>query len=647
MAEKAVSYDHSQIVEWLERKLRGEKTYRNLEESPEFQADTEEARRQQDFFFYPRLPIDLIWVHKKQELIDETGVEKAIKARDKWFNHYTLFFAAPSKAVSKDEIKHLKRRLPFYQFYLSRITEPKRFQVIVVLPYDAHVPEESLGFFKENGFGLWKVHIETEQEEEVCPPRTLRMRMIEEFRASVDNPRDLGETVEKLFRKEHLADISTFREAVKGEAAKDFAAFFDQYVLDAVDAIAGVTPSIFGERYIDRRLLGLVSELQRVSYRERLQELVNEHLYESCDDYEFVAEAFSILWEENIGIPYSSFLETFEPALLHVFAEGEKKAEPFYRDHYIHQFQVFLLGLYIMDKVYDAFLENNKTPETCWLVISSFHDMAYPVQLYDEWSKGFFEKVFSVPVELAHLELKSNFVDQSFLSCMGYLICSLYSSHKGETLKKNWLADKKELVRFFYQEITKEKNHCILSSISLLKIVQSADFNRRNTVIKRISNGGGAFDDILKNVFVPSALAIALHDKEVWQKLRKEAPDDRDSPPRILASIEFENDPLSFLLILCDSIQEWGRPSKLGVRNPAGRETLFYLRHVKWDPKAGFDITIWTPKHKASEQFFKDKQDELTSVQFFLKQPPAVSFTVHLMDKDNNGEDFTMQGPRT
>lgn len=641
-------YNHNQIVEWLKKRFKNKNIYEDLEESPEFQADVEKAVKTRKIFIYPRLSIDLVWVWEEEEPIDDEQTEKtAQKGKEARmpFNHYSIFFAVSSQKYFKDKIDDLKQRLSFYQFYLSLISEPKRFTVAVAVPHYFEVPRETSKFFRENGFGLWKVDIQKEEEDEVCRSRSLRERMAEGFTASIDDPKKLKETIDRIFSKQKLKDISTFRESIKEQdTANDFAVCFDEYVLDAVDAVAGVTPEKYSRRYIDRKLLNLMLQLKRVSYRERLQQLINEHLDENDDDYEFVTEVFSELWEQHVGIPYSKFLETFEPVLLHVFADSENMREKFYRDHYIHQFQVFLLGLYIIDNLYEDFEKCKcERPEISWLITSSFHDMAYPVQLYDEWSRAFFNRVFSVDIKLAHLELKSNFVDQSFLSCMGYLICSLLYLHTGERVQGNWLVDKKELVRFFFAEITEIKNHCILSSMSLLKMVQTLDFDQKNTIVKKIANGQAEFDDILNRFFVPSALAIALHDKQVWQKLRKES--NKHEPPRILESIEFEKDPLTFLLIFCDNIQEWGRPSKPAMGKDGDREMKFYLKSIKDEFDAGLDITIWTPKHTNGEPFFVDKQDELRPMQFFLKQPPNKKFVIRLRDKNGKGEDFVMHGP--
>ena len=654
---------HGEIIEWLEKKFAGERIYRDLEESPEFQADVDKAKKVQEFFTSPRLPVDLLLVTRKLETIERKKGKKAKGKRSKFFNYYTIYFAISSKECFKEEKKwkYLKRRLLFYQFYLSRITKPKRVEIVVVIPY-FDIPSNRHNFFQDNGFGLLKVDTRNETVKEVIRPQSLRMRMIEEFKISTEDVNDLGETVQRIYQKEKIENIGAFKETFKEEeVAEGFAIFFDQYILDASDALAGITPEEFGERYIDRRLLNLMFKLKKVSYREKLQELVNEQLDENDNDYVFVTEVFQQLWKENIGIPYSRFLETFEPALLHVFAEGEVKQERYYRDHYIHQFQVFLLGIYIIDVLYEDFEKLDcKKPEICWLIASSFHDMAYPVQLYDDWCIKFFQEVFRVDVKLASLELKTTFIDESFLSCLGCLIYSLCCIHEKKP-DDNWLIDKQELVKFFYNEITTEKKHCVLSSLSFLKMVQTFSSDEKNQIIKTISDDNDTFDNIVQKVFVPSALAIALHDEKVWQKLKKGNRNSKYNALEILDNMEFMKNPLSFLLIFCDVIQEWGRPSipskeqkerkekrfHLGAvekEQKERKEKRFHLGAVEADPTKGIYISICTPKYLKRRKFFKEKLNEFNSVQSFLKQPPDKRFIVRLEDKNHKGKNFEMLG---
>jgi len=166
----------------------------------------------------------------------------------------------------------------------------------------------------------------------------------------------------------------------------------------------------------------------------------------------------------------------------------------------------------------------------------------------------------------------------------------------------------------------------------------------------KINNPGTTFSKLLDGIFIPSALAIALHDVEVWRELKK---------MHGLHFLEFEDDPLTFLLIFCDNIQEWGRPSKSKSdhkgekRIPLHSQTddegkkwkKFYLKEIEFDSqKSIFDIIIWTPDHTKTEGFFINKREELKEIQTFLKQPSNIKFTIHLKDKDGEGEDFSMEG---
>ncbi len=312
-------YSYNELVKWLEKYYaqKGETitTYRGLEYADEFKKDVAEAKSQGvEFSIDPMLPVDLIKVEEKKETDEETGEQKP-------YSYYQLFWVVVS------DQPNLEKMMQFYQFYLSRVSEPYRVTTVMVLPFgcDNTLKRKLKKIAEENKFGLWQIDTSKEipekiDEEEIVEPKDFRDRMIEEFK----DPKD-----EEIL-KELPEEVR-----VKPEAT---AKFFDTYVRDAIEAMVGVTPEQVGKRYIERKVLDLVFELKNVSYRENLCELVNQHLSQKTNDYKFVAKAFSELWDIcKFGIKYSDFLKTFEPALHHVFAE-EKRV---YRDHYLHQFQVF------------------------------------------------------------------------------------------------------------------------------------------------------------------------------------------------------------------------------------------------------------------------------------------------------------------
>ena len=281
-------------------------------------------------------------------------------------------------------------------------------------------------------------------------------------------------------------------------------------------------------------MLEKIFELKKIPYRQRLFTAINEHLTQKGDEYIFTSEMISQLWKNELGPSYSDFLEIFEPSIQYISATTVKKGGRIYRDHYIHQLQVFLLGLPIIDRNYSFFKKYYSHPELTWLIASSFHDNAYPVQLFDGWSKDFFKKVFRIERDIGTFELKSNFIDENFLCCMGYLICSFCCTHPPkDTPKGNWLASRNDLVQFFYEMITVEKNHGVMSSISLLKMLTSPPLKEDpNTKGKSknineksnrelVTDKFQDFNTALEKIFVPATLAMALHDEKIWSAIIK------------------------------------------------------------------------------------------------------------------------------
>jgi hypothetical protein len=86
-------------------------------------------------------------------------------------------------------------------------------------------------------------------------------------------------------------------------------------------------------------------------------------------------------------------------------------------------------------------------PELSWLITASFHDMAYPVLLYDDGVVNFLTTLLGFLKEVAHVELKSNFVDKSLLVCLSYLLARLCSVFLKREASGNWLAERNDLVQ--------------------------------------------------------------------------------------------------------------------------------------------------------------------------------------------------------
>jgi hypothetical protein len=236
-----------------------------------------------------------------------------------------------------------------------------------------------------------------------------------------------------------------------------------------------------------------------------------------------------------------------------------------YRDHFTHQFQVFLLGYYIIRRIehlsknpkknIPSFYEDysqamqmgiGNVPADkkdlalkAWLLTSTFHDIAVPVQEIQRWLHitlyTFFEKegnkcVPDVPVQNIFLDNEKYF---EYLNDLVDLASSL----------KLWnqnIISKTKFQSIILSSVSQNKDHGTLSSVVLRK----SEKNRSPGII------------------FPSALAIALH-KEVGRKLQLQN-----------ISIEYSKLPTFALLAFCDLIHEWGRnlipKNKKNIQNMEG-----------------------------------------------------------------------------
>jgi len=551
-----------------------------------------------------KLPIDLISVK-------EQTVPKSDSPSGK-LNYYTFFFIASTSAIPDSLIKEML----FCKFYLSRIISPTMYEMILVASKSTKFPEQTKRELDENGIGFLRCNDIGKEPEEIIPAQTIRVQIIKDIEK---------ELIDKIDKTE----LST--------VVQKISLSFDKYIHDAIDAVAGVRPEKFAKRYIDKKIFEKIFYLKSVSYRENLIKMINEHLTEKGDEYEFANEVFQTLWYECLGLKYTHFLKKYEPSIQYISAARRKDGEGIiYRDHYLHQFQVFLLGLSIIDCLYDQFKKKYEYPELSWLICSSFHDIAYPVQQFDEWSRIFFKEVFNISTNPSELDLKSHFVNEGLLYCTAYIINSFYCCHLSQPLSDNWLDEEHEVVKYFFNAVTSEKNHGILSSISLLKMIQNEESKESLNLIF------GDFKDCLKNIYVPAALAIALHEDKIWKGLIKS--NEEDVKPKSIKSLKFECDPLSFLMVFCDNVQDWGRPSKALEEENFDNKKYFILQDFQCT-KGNIRIKLYSPNLVKTETLFTRKQDELKAIQSFLEQPSNISFTITLCDKYKEGENFTMRGP--
>jgi hypothetical protein len=596
-----IPYD--QVLEGLKQFCSEHKlgtVYPGLELSKEFKTDVEIAiNRGTEFFVDPMPPIDFVSV----KTVNEPAGEEPQDESEKKSHYYTLFWYV---SPHEQNIEKLEQRLRFYQCHLSRVVPIKAIKMILVICKDTSLDLPLVdNMVKTNGFGL------------------LKFEDLEKKPVILDEPLSFREHMEEVIRNPlETDDMVPLSEEVKKEA-KNVGLYLDRFVRETIDALAGQSPRRIGKRYIDRRILDLAFQIDNVCYADTLKDLVTNHLQEKTDDFEFVNKAFSVLWEKNFPeIEYTDFLKKAEIPLYNIFA-GKKHP---YRDHYLHQFQVFMLGSAIIDKLMSSKHKDVVKPQFIdkqWLVTSSFHDVAYPLQLYDSWAKDFFKESLGIQ-DLGVSDIKSYFVEKSLLSSVGFIIDEFCKRHFKERLSGNWLNEEKNLLLFFYDRITKHKHHSTLGSIFLLKQAQEKS------------------PENLETIFVPSALAIALHHYDEVFKNVYEANNELDKAwenlpdNRKIKTIDFVIDPLTFILMYCDCAQDWGRPKANQKPRVEGIEGQNFVLDNCCVSDDQCSIRLVSPGLESIDEDFIRMETEIRNLKKMLRTPKNFDFRITLVDRSGD-----------
>ena len=281
-------------------------------------------------------------------------------------------------------------------------------------------------------------------------------------------------------------------------------------------------------------LINKLSNIENISYRNKIFIPKDEKDGNIFDD---IHNSLRKLWVERYNLNecfeiFKAYRE-FEPILF----KGSC-----YRDHFIHQYLVFLTGLPIISR-FSANIKSNLSEihgiikdlvkvDKSWLLASTYHDISYPVQRFDNWLKAFFIDFLNIETNPVSINMSPILLERSHLSNLRKLTDFSYQLYK----KVNPVLEKENLDRLWMENYL-ERNHGVFSSLILLDKYE-------------INLGPGSEKhslDIFSSQILPSAMAIALHDPYVWGE-------------EVISHIVFENDPITFLLVYCDTVQEWGRP---------------------------------------------------------------------------------------
>lgn len=198
-----------------------------------------------------------------------------------------------------------------------------------------------------------------------------------------------------------------------------------------------------------------------------------------------------------------------------------------YREHFMHQFQVFLLGYYIinehdsirtklkeyLNKGHEGPLYDLDDVLRVWFISSIFHDTAYSVEKIEKWLDNYFERV-KVP---SKYQIYWSDIYSEYESCKTELVEIISNNH--------YQLNRNNIAVCIKDAFIEQHDHGVISGLMMMKEI------KKNNI-----------DSYLLN---ESCSAISLHNDVVYSKI---------------SQLSFKDFPFAFLLVYCDNAQEWGRP---------------------------------------------------------------------------------------
>jgi len=326
----------------------------------------------------------------------------------------------------------------------------------------------------------------------------------------------------------------------KAEASYSYSKLFHGInILENLKEIQSrVTDNTDKNVYHDTKKLFYVLKRRRYFGEEAIIDRVMGYIKDVCD---------TLSLDKN---PIASLLESFrkhEDLMLYSSVN--------YRDHFMHQFHVFVVGYIILhyiglERVANILnnkiikLKDDKLTEKhilrIWFLSSIFHDCSYLLPEFDKNIGKFLTEILEAPSNTKmsdndkfkfSVNLKwDQLTKAGFLQELSKIAEYLQVKHQS----LNVAAVSAELSQLMF-----EREHGILGAVIMLQKMSHADTWKENTLY-----------DIEKYV---AALAIALHMPKAYERIRAFL----GKPGHLF----FENCPIMFLLSYCDFLQEWGRKS--------------------------------------------------------------------------------------
>ncbi|MHA1532768.1 MAG: hypothetical protein ACTSR6_12310 [Candidatus Heimdallarchaeota archaeon] len=280
-------------------------------------------------------------------------------------------------------------------------------------------------------------------------------------------------------------------------------------------------------------------------------------------------------------------------------------AGKYYRDHTEHQLRVAVLGDFLLEQdlgrgtllnhISDLVeIDKNQIKEKIWWVMGLIHDIGYPLQkmttsinysLLNQILKCYpmldFDVVpFEINISSKNTKPYLDFITDG-LSKEAQKLIKLGARANLDSIPippvQHFQSSDKGHPEFKFESEV-ELDHGVVGALSLLKSLGTPEEIKENR-------------DELEG-YIKAAQAIALHNF-------------KDNLPDFV----FENNPLAFLLVLVDEMQEWGRPIPLQIR-------ASYFTTEKKKITLLDDVILTIDEVQWLMEYKKMKAKELTNFQF-------------------------------
>jgi hypothetical protein len=252
-----------------------------------------------------------------------------------------------------------------------------------------------------------------------------------------------------------------------------------------------------------------------------------DHISLTRRNVENIAKSLSLSKEI---ISYIAPLQSYQPVLFQL---------PEYREHFVHQFNVFLLGYVILNSLpAESFklFENRCTGKQkdkavfkVWFVVSLFHDTGYPLGKSGKWASDFLAQMFKLEM------------DDKFPNISETLAVRLMRNGANDWIK-NLMQSLSKMISIGQDDLRKVNKRLLSNFFNL----DSEDLIASLLVIAAAEK-----KDIPLWIAKEAASSIILHEIKLWKDIG--------------IKIHLDYQPFAFLLQYCDAIQEYGR-SKGGIK---------------------------------------------------------------------------------